>query len=140
MINRFGIAAKLKHILLNPYNYFPLFFTYFLLRIKALIIGFDEHRKKNNGSDFVPVPPPLLRLRVHGSLNLESYLQVGKTCAQNIRDLLALIDRDLYSFNPILDFGCDNGRVMRYFSDHPASCHLYGTDIRRSQYYGVRHI
>lgn len=77
----------------------------------------------------IPVPPAELRHRVHGSLDKESFLQIGKIVAKDIRDLCAVAGRDFYSFEKILDFGCGCGRVLRNFQDAPASCQLYGTDI-----------
>jgi SAM-dependent methyltransferase len=99
------------------------------IRAKALMIGFNERRNENVSRTSLPVPPPLSRFRVHGALDLESYLRVGETCANDLKHLLALIDQNLYSFNNILDFGCGSGRVTRYFHNRPDSCHLYATDI-----------
>ena len=56
-------------------------------------------------------------------------MQVGQTCARNIKELLNMVNKDICSFTHILDFGCGSGRVMRHFLDLPSSCHLYGTDI-----------
>jgi len=120
---RVPIITKLKSRLLGPYGYL-------LLRAKALRLRLDEWMNGSNG-DTLPLPPPLLRFRVHGHLESDSYLQVGQTCAENIKDLLGLIGKDLNSFSHILDFGCGSGRVLRYFYDRPASCQLYGTDIDR---------
>jgi ubiquinone/menaquinone biosynthesis C-methylase UbiE len=89
---------------------------------------FRDWKDRQNPA-YVPVPPARLRHRVHGSLDKESFLQVGKIVAQNIRDLCAIVGRDIYSFEHILDFGCGCGRVVRNFQDAPTSCHLYGTDI-----------
>ena len=77
----------------------------------------------------IPVPPAKLRHRVHGSLDKESFLQVGETVAQNIRDLCAIVERNVYSFENVLDFGCGCGRVIRNFQEAPASCQFHGTDI-----------
>ena len=117
-----SIVMKLKRHMSAAYYYL-------LLRAKALRADFDERKNKNNSGTSLPVPPPLLRFRVHGAVDLESYLQVGQTCAMNIKDLLGLIGKDFYSFNNILDFGCGSGRVARYFHDRPASCYLCGTDF-----------
>ncbi|MDQ3804342.1 MAG: class I SAM-dependent methyltransferase [Acidobacteriota bacterium] len=117
-----GLVERFKGPLRTPYYYL-------LFRAKALKLGFEEWRKRNDGDDPLPIPPPLLRYRVHGALDAQSYLQVGRVCAQDIKDLLGSIGRDIYSFNHVLDFGCGSGRVMRFFHDRPASCRLYGTDI-----------
>ena len=75
------------------------------------------------------MPPPRLRHRVHGTLEAEGYLQVGKRCADDLAHAARLVGRELSSFNEILDFGCGSARVLRHFGDLPASCHLYGTDL-----------
>jgi SAM-dependent methyltransferase len=66
---------------------------------------------------------------VHGRLDRESFLRIGRVIASDIRSLLALVDRELYSFERVLDFGSGSGRVLRNFLPAPPSCHLYGTDI-----------
>lgn len=116
-----GIVEKFKRPLRPPYYYF-------LFRVKALRLGLEERGEKSS-ADALPIPPPLLRHRVHGELDVPSYLGVGQNCARDIRASLKLVGRDLYSFNHVLDFGCGSGRVLRCFHDRPASCHLYGTDI-----------
>lgn len=113
---------KLKRPLRAPYYYF-------LFRAKALRLGFEEWRRRDGGDGSLPIPPPLLRYRVNGTLDPAVHLEVGRTCAQDVKDLLGQIGRDIYSFNHVLDFGCGSGRVMSHFHDRPASCHLYGTDI-----------
>ena len=116
------IIETFKRPLRDPYHYL-------LFRAKALRVGLQEWKKKSNSDGPFPVPPPLLRFRVHGAFDLESYLRIGQTCAQNIKDLLGAVGKDLFSFNKVLDFGCGSGRVLRVFHDRPDSCHLYGTDV-----------
>lgn len=116
------LRERLKRPLRPPYYYL-------LFRAKALRLGFEERRRGNDADDGLPIPPPLLRHRVHGEWDAPGYLGVGRMCASNIRDALGLIGRDIYSFQHVLDFGCGSGRVMRCFHDRPASCRLYGTDI-----------
>jgi SAM-dependent methyltransferase len=76
-----------------------------------------------------PAPPPRLRYRVHGNLNKASYLEVGRTLAQNIQDMCTVVGRDFHSFADILDFGSGCGRVIQNFRDESGSCNLYATDI-----------
>jgi ubiquinone/menaquinone biosynthesis C-methylase UbiE len=66
---------------------------------------------------------------VHGTLDKDSFLQVGKNLAQNIRDLCTIAGHDIYSFENVLDFGCGCGRVLLNFQDAPTTCQFYGTDI-----------
>jgi SAM-dependent methyltransferase len=113
---------RLKRPLRTPYYYLR-------FRAKAVLTRIKDWRNNSEESDTSQFPSPLLRQRVHGALDKESYIQVGKTCAQNIKDLLSLIGRDLASFNNILDFGCGSGRVIRFLYNENDSYHLYGTDI-----------
>lgn len=102
------------------------YFAY--VRLTVLITRINELLNKEHNED-IPLPSPSLRFRVHGRPDAQTFLNVGETCAQNIRDALMLIDRGLYSFDAILDFGCGCARVLRWFHDVPEHCHLYGTDI-----------
>jgi len=84
---------------------------------------------KNRSRQPLPVPPPMLRYRVHGRLKADGYLEIGKRCANDIKSLVRTTGKELFDFNRVLDFGCGNGRVIRNFYDKPESCQLYGTDI-----------
>jgi SAM-dependent methyltransferase len=116
------VTERLRRRLLNPY-YFLLF------RIEALTWAWRERKGRHDPVRSLPVPPPLLRFRVHGSFDRDQYLHIGEVCGRNIKDMLEGVGRDLYSFSAVLDFGCGSGRVLRSFQDRPDSCRLYGTDI-----------
>ena len=122
MIDRESLKA------IKPIYTSYLVYQYLVFQLKLAIARLKDWKDRQSPS-YIPVPPAQLRYRVHGSLDKESFLQSGKILAQNIRDLCATIDRDVYSFQKILDFGCGSGRVIRNFQDAPASCQLYGTDI-----------
>ncbi|HTC95998.1 MAG TPA: class I SAM-dependent methyltransferase [Terriglobales bacterium] len=98
---------------------------YFELHSAALVESFRDRRIGGG----LPLPPPVLRYRVHGYLDGKSFLNAGQTCAGEIRSSLRLAGKELYAFHDVLDFGCGCGRVLRYFHDHPPSCRLHGTDI-----------
>lgn len=102
-------------------------YRFFSLRLKSAVLRVIDW--KNRKDHDLPVPPPLLRYRVHGRLKMDGYLEVGEKCAADIKKLVGSTGKDLYNFSHILDFGCGNGRVIRFFRDKPESCHLYGTDI-----------
>jgi SAM-dependent methyltransferase len=73
------------------------------------------------------IPPRRLRLRVHGSEDVERFQSVGKELAVNILDVVkqrvVLSDQ-----SNVLDFGCGCGRVIKDFRElSPGS--LFGTDI-----------
>lgn len=101
---------------------------FYAVRFSALKISLGERiSKKDSGG--IPLPPPLLRYRVHGALDRESFLTVGERIARELKESLRLVSKDLTSFGHILDFGCGCGRVCRWLLQNPGSCCFYGTDI-----------
>jgi SAM-dependent methyltransferase len=118
------LAKKmLPKTLLGPIRYWH-------LHASALVASLtDRWFPPKAGERFPPLPPPLLRYRVHGQLDSDSFISVGKNSARDLRRSLTAIGKDLYAFENILDFGCGCGRILRYFPDHPQSCHFFGTDI-----------
>jgi SAM-dependent methyltransferase len=101
---------------------------YCKFRSAALVESFRDRRIKTLSSG-TPLPPPVLRYRVHGYLDGKGFLEAGTVCAEEIRSSLQLAGKELYGFHEVLDFGCGCGRVLRHFHDHPPSCRLHGTDI-----------
>ena len=101
----------------------------FGLKVKAKMCEFDDWVYDRSTNEIIPLPPPLLRYRVHGELEAPGFLWVGNNCANNLKDLLNSVNREIYSFANILDFGCGCGRVLSFFHDHPDTCHFYGTGI-----------
>jgi SAM-dependent methyltransferase len=79
--------------------------------------------------DGYPVPPENLRYLISGERNnsSESFLAMGKHCAQLVVRALVESGADINKFNAILDFGCGCGRTIRHFH-HLNSRTLYGTD------------
>lgn len=77
----------------------------------------------------VPLPPPLLRLRVHGEIDRDSFLKVGKICWEDVLRALGQVDREPSSLRDVLDFGCGCGRVLRWAADQPYGWKLNGTDM-----------
>lgn len=69
-----------------------------------------------------------LRHRVHGTLDADSFMQVGARASRDIMAILKDADRDLSSFTGVLDFGCGCGRVLRYLRGRTQS-RFHGTDI-----------
>jgi SAM-dependent methyltransferase len=115
------MPERVKRLLRPPY-------LYSRFHARATLQRLAEWRS-NDYRDPLPIPPPLLRHRVHGTFDAGAYLDVGRRCAQDIKDLVESVHQSLYSFNSILDFGCGSGRVIRHFHDRPPSCHVCGTDI-----------
>ena len=74
-----------------------------------------------------PVPPDILRRRVHGDADLHAFLHVGRALSG---DITRFIPTEI-AHNPnsrILDFGCGCGRVALFLHKSLAGA-LYGTDI-----------
>lgn len=101
---------------------------YARFRWATFIESFRDRQLTPPGSG-ISLPPPVLRARVHGYLNGKGFLEAGKMCAGEIQSALHLVGKQLYGFHDVLDFGCGCGRIVRNFSDHPASCRIFGTDI-----------
>ncbi len=74
-------------------------------------------------------PPAQLRFRVHGDLKLEGFLASGRQCSEDIQKSLALVGRELSSFDRALDFGCGCGRTLLSLAPDAKSSELFGTDI-----------
>jgi SAM-dependent methyltransferase len=90
----------------------------------------DRRRIRRTG--FAQLPPATLRFRVHGDLDLYSFLQSGRQCSQDIRAALATVGKEMTSFRDVLDFGCGCGRTIIWFSETAESVHFSGTDIDAS--------
>ena len=123
MINKENPVWKIKPI----YTMYQVC-KYLLFSLKIAIANFHDWKNRLDSTN-IHAPPPRLRHRVVGRLDKGYYLRSGENTAQCIRNLVELVDRDLYSFENILDFGCGPGRILRNFQDGPASCQFYGTDI-----------
>lgn len=74
----------------------------------------------------LPVPP--LALSSRWGLNTESYLRGGQNDAETILAHLGEMDVRVEDGTRVLDFGCAEGRVLRFFPRHPDT-ELWGVDI-----------
>src|SRR5262249_36022192 len=81
--------------------------------------------------DTIALPPEALRHRVHGAADAESFLEIGRQCAQDIVAALECVGRAPESFEAVLDFGCGCGRVLRWLMPRFGSARLFGSDIDR---------
>jgi len=102
---------------------------YWLAGLIAYIKFTFRLRKANKAYAEKPgVPPPLLRFRVHASLEEWSYLHVGKLTAATLAQCLGNHGVVLKNLD-ILDFGCGAGRVAVELKKLTQSCRLFGCDI-----------
>ena len=72
--------------------------------------------------------PPMLRYRVHGALDEQSYVEVGSfiaSCLAQYSKTQGIVLND----STILDFACGPGRVAVELKKLIPTCHLYGSDI-----------
>jgi ubiquinone/menaquinone biosynthesis C-methylase UbiE len=102
--------------------------------VSAKLLPLDEHGgygvlmrvQADTQAEELPVPP--LSLSSRWGLNTESYLRGGRNDAEAILGDLAEIDATVEPGFRVLDFGCAEGRVLRFFPPHPES-ELWGVDI-----------
>lgn len=70
--------------------------------------------------DGLPMPPPLLQIRVAGSANPDSFLLYGLLGRQRVGEVL---ERHGVAGGHMLDFGCGCGRTARFFADWSGEIH-----------------
>jgi SAM-dependent methyltransferase len=81
----------------------------------------------SGGADGLLLPPPVLRMRVVGTVEVASFLEKGRHAEGLIRAALARAGASLGGGEAILDFGCGCGCVLRHWRGLDAR--IYGTDI-----------
>ena len=78
-------------------------------------------------------PPMNLRIRVHGSINSKSFLDVGQRIKNDLDNILQKItqNKKLENFENVLDFGCGCGRVLLWVNTKEKT-KFFGTDISKT--------
>ncbi len=96
-------------------------------RLRCWYAGlWDEWYRKKLGLDYLP--PASLRFRVHDSVDVEGLFVVARRCREDLETAVASIDREISSFQEVLDFGCGCGRTLMEFARLTPTTRLYGTD------------
>jgi SAM-dependent methyltransferase len=90
----------------------------------------DDQPEQGDGGG-IPVPPPLLRVRVTGAhAERRVWLKQGATDARLIREMVERHDAPLEGMGAFLDFGCGCGRVARHWAGLSGPA-IHGTDVSR---------
>lgn len=90
---------------------------------------FDPNQTVHYISTDKALPPEDLRIRVHGSEDVMSFVKEGSTAYLQLwRYLKEYFSASPEDFSRILDWGCGSGRMLRYFSDEALS-KITGIDI-----------
>jgi SAM-dependent methyltransferase len=84
-------------------------------RAQERLRAYRAGRGRRVGSDGLPLPSPLLMLRVVGHADADAFERHGRSCAQAVRDQVAEQGRSLEGMEAIMDFGCGCGRVLRHW-------------------------
>jgi SAM-dependent methyltransferase len=79
------------------------------------------------GPDGLPLPPPVLMIRVAGTTNAAWFMEGGRLAEESIRAALGRSGAPLGSLEAILDFGCGCGRVLRRW--HDLDARVCGSDL-----------
>ncbi len=77
----------------------------------------------------MPWPGDELVLRVAGGADRDAFYQSGRQSVTDIERVLALVGRQLASYDTVLDFGCGCGRIMLWLRDAAPASSLHGVDI-----------
>jgi SAM-dependent methyltransferase len=85
--------------------------------------------------DGLPIPPRRLYALIVGAdrLRIHDYFWIGKECAGGLNGLLRVQAPRLRTLEPILDFGCGCGRVVRHLWAADPRLNVWGTDINAEQ-------
>ena len=97
-------------------------------KLSAVGHSFRDISHRSN-KELHPIPPPLLRFRVHGDMDLLSFVNVGRRCAQDIQTTMQLSGVSISSLQTVLDFGCGCGRTLNWLSKENGAIRFFGTDI-----------
>lgn len=106
----------------------PLYWLVGLLNYVGFRVRLARANRLDPGGGLPPVPPPILRYRVHRAFDSASYLDNGRSIARCLVDVLSAQGVALKHL-VVLDFACGPGRVIGELASAAESCTLYGSDI-----------
>lgn len=90
------------------------------------VVRADQHLGNNPLAEELPVPPPSL---MHYNESQDVHLKMGQVEVENIRKCLQDSGYDVAGIHKILEFGCNNCRLLRWFYDEDVSKELWGCDV-----------
>ena len=106
------------------------------VRMVGLRVAARELRYKVLGApDRLPLPPQRLHELIGGrdDLTIHDYLSIGRDQASIVVHLLRAHVPSLRTLEPVLDFGCGCGRVMRHLWAAEPGLRVCGSDINAEQ-------
>ena len=128
-----GWLESLLRAARHPSTVIPMVYVGIMRRPRLRAAAFRyvdwRDRRRIRRTEFARLPPATLRFRVHGDLDLNSFLQSGSRCSADLQAALASRGLDLGSFSRVLDFGCGCGRTIIWFTDVAKKVEFCGTDI-----------
>jgi SAM-dependent methyltransferase len=97
--------------------------------------GRELRYKVFGAPDKLPLPPKRLHDLVVGrdDLTIHDYLSIGRRGANQLVQLLREHAPSLRTLEPVLDFGCGCGRVMRHLWAREPGLRVCGSDINAEQ-------
>ena len=104
--------------------------TEFLEENATLIRRNEFESSPNNDSRLFPVPPT--HLMEYGEEN-EIHLSGGEKVVENMRSILNSANSDICNMDRILEFGCSNGRLIRWLGDIAHKQEIWGVDIQSNK-------
>jgi len=126
-LNRLLQSSQVKQKLLeysvhNPHlaaKFYP-----YQPEIKSYVIRAAPQEQRDDRG--LPIPPPEIR---YHSGTTDEYLAVGKELVDNMEHTLQASDFTLRSESRVLDFGCADGVMVRWWHDLAKTGEVWGVDI-----------
>jgi SAM-dependent methyltransferase len=106
----------------------PLYWLAGLVRYLRFALKLRAANRSYSSRPATGLPPPALRHRVHGALDEDSYVKVGRLVAETLVQCFRGHDAALETA-VVLDFACGPGRVATEVKRLVPGCRLHGSDI-----------